>query len=219
VGVGVLVKVDEGDGVAVGVPVAVYVAVLVRVKVGVDPDVLVNVGLTAPHTMFTDALSATAASLSPFINAILFAAHGQVLPAVTQYFTVPHWFICMLPTFQEIVRLAGLYEPAGMVDTNPPQLTHAGNESVMTTPETSRPGMGPFPNTLRHTYPSHSSIKIFCMLVAVVSQAFLFTLFTATEVPSPLVQSGLMGNIILSGPPTTVALVCCDQSSVQSWGW
>jgi hypothetical protein len=80
---------------------------------------------------------------------MLCAVHGQLAPAVTQYETVPHWFICMLPTFHVMVRLAGLYEPAGVVDTNPPQLTHAGKESVMTTPETSRPGIGPLPNTLR----------------------------------------------------------------------
>ena len=110
-----------------------------------------KVGLCAPHITETEALLDTAASLSPCTKAVFTAVHGQ-LPAVTQYVRVPHWFICMVPTFHCMVRVPEVHVPTRgwAVDvTNPPKLRHAGSESVTTTPVTSRPGMGPLPNTLR----------------------------------------------------------------------
>jgi hypothetical protein len=107
--------------------------------------------------------------------------------------------------------------PAG-IETSPPHAMYCGRESITCTLLTSLPGMGPLPNTLRQVYPSHSSTSMFVILVAVVWHACLFTLFVVTDVPSPFVQSGLIGNIIRSGPDTLCAVVSWDQSSVQFCG-
>jgi hypothetical protein len=132
-----------------GVAVLVYVGVDVRVKVEVDDGVKEGV---PPHTTETEALLDTAPSLSPFTKAVFLVMHGQLLPAVTQYVKVPHWFICIAPTFHCRVRVVRSHDPISgwAVDvTKPPKLRHAGRESVTTTPVISRPGIGPLPKTLR----------------------------------------------------------------------
>jgi len=66
----------------------------------------------ALQLMETVAESATGDSWSAFINAVFTAervtAEGQLPPAVTQYFSSPHWLTSMLGMVHDIVLVPGM---------------------------------------------------------------------------------------------------------------